>query len=93
MSSVLTQDEKYMMQALKLASCGLYTSYPNPAVGCVIVRDGKVIGKGYHHKAGEPHAEIMAVTDASFDVEGATATKPAFTITVSFASNAAPALT
>lgn len=62
-----------MMQALKLASCGLYTSYPNPAVGCVIVRDGKVIGKGYHHKAGEPHAEIMALTDASFDVEGATA--------------------
>lgn len=60
------------MQALKLASCGLYTSYPNPAVGCVIVRDGKIIGKGYHHKAGCPHAEIMALQDASFDVEGAT---------------------
>lgn len=67
------QDEKYMMQALKLASCGLYTSYPNPAVGCVIVRDGKVIGKGFHHKAGEPHAEIMALTDAGFNAEGATA--------------------
>lgn len=60
------------MQALKLASCGLYTSYPNPAVGCVIVRDGKIIGRGYHHKAGRPHAEIMALQDASFDVEGAT---------------------
>lgn len=60
------------MQALKLASCGLYTSYPNPAVGCVIVRDGKIIGSGYHHKAGCPHAEIMALQDASFDVEGAT---------------------
>ena len=61
-----------MKQAIKLASCGLYTSYPNPAVGCVIVRDGKVIGRGYHHKAGLPHAEIMALQDASFDVEGAT---------------------
>ena len=66
-------DIKYMMQALKLASCGLYTSYPNPAVGCVIVRDGKVIGQGYHHKAGQPHAEIMALQDASFEVKGATA--------------------
>ena len=72
MSQVLETDKKYMMQALKLASCGLYTSYPNPAVGCVIVRDGKIIGKGYHHKAGCPHAEIMALQDASFDVEGAT---------------------
>lgn len=61
-----------MKQAIKLASCGLYTSYPNPAVGCVIVRDGKVIGRGFHHKAGLPHAEIMALQDASFDVEGAT---------------------
>lgn len=61
-----------MMQALKLASCGLYTSYPNPAVGCVIVRDGKVIGEGYHHAAGQPHAEIMALADANYDVEGAT---------------------
>jgi len=61
-----------MMQAIKLASRGLYSSYPNPAVGCVIVRDGKIIGKGYHHRAGEPHAEIMALNDASFDVEGAT---------------------
>ena len=66
-------DIKYMMQAIKLASCGLYTSYPNPAVGCVIVRDGKVLGKGYHHKAGLPHAEVMALTDANFNVEGATA--------------------
>lgn len=73
MNSVSKTDKKYMMQAIKLASCGLYTSYPNPAVGCVIVRDNKVIGKGYHHKAGQPHAEIMALTDANFDVEGATA--------------------
>ncbi len=61
------------MQALKLASCGLYTSYPNPAVGCVIVRDGKIIGRGYHqHKAGCPHAEDYGFTGCFFDVEGAT---------------------
>ncbi|WP_202108790.1 bifunctional diaminohydroxyphosphoribosylaminopyrimidine deaminase/5-amino-6-(5-phosphoribosylamino)uracil reductase RibD [Succinivibrio dextrinosolvens] len=73
MNSVSKTDKKFMMQALKLASCGLYTSYPNPPVGCVIVRDGKLIGKGYHHKAGQPHAEIMALKDANYDVEGATA--------------------
>ena len=73
MSTVTKTDIKYMKQALKLASCGLYTSYPNPAVGCVIVRDGKILGKGYHHKAGQPHAEVMALTDANFDVKGATA--------------------
>ena len=42
MSHVSVTDKKFMMQALKLASCGLYTSYPNPAVGCVIARDGKI---------------------------------------------------
>ena len=73
LNSVSKTDKKFMMQALKLASCGLYTSYPNPPVGCVIVKDGKVIGKGYHHKAGQPHAEIMALKDANYDVEGATA--------------------
>jgi len=73
LSTVTKTDIKYMKQALKLASCGLYTSYPNPAVGCVIVRDGKILGKGYHHKAGQPHAEVMALTDANFDVKGATA--------------------
>ncbi|MGN1281546.1 MAG: bifunctional diaminohydroxyphosphoribosylaminopyrimidine deaminase/5-amino-6-(5-phosphoribosylamino)uracil reductase RibD [Succinivibrio sp.] len=72
MSQVDKTDVSFMMQALKLASCGLYTSYPNPAVGCVIVRNGKVIGKGYHHCAGQPHAEIMALADANYDVEGAT---------------------
>ena len=70
---VTKTDLMYMKQALKLASCGLYTSYPNPAVGCVIVRDGKILGQGYHHKAGMPHAEIMALQDANFDVKGATA--------------------
>lgn len=61
-----------MTRALELASYGLYTTYPNPAVGCVFVRDGKIIGEGYHHRAGEPHAEIMAL-NAAGDVRGATA--------------------
>lgn len=65
-------DRPFMAQALKLAACGLYTTYPNPAVGCVFVRNGKIIGQGYHHKAGQPHAEIMALKDANYDVKGAT---------------------
>lgn len=68
----LKQDRLYMAEALKLAKCGLYTTYPNPAVGCVFVRNGKIIGRGYHHKAGQPHAEIMALNDAKNDVKGAT---------------------
>lgn len=61
-----------MTRALELASYGLYTTYPNPAVGCVFVRDGKIIGEGYHHRAGQPHAEIMAL-NAAGEVRGATA--------------------
>ncbi len=71
MKNITRLDKLYMKQALRLASCGIYTAYPNPAVGCVIVRDGKIIGQGYHHKAGEPHAEVMAIMDAHEDVNGA----------------------
>lgn len=66
-------DKHFMKMALKQAYKGQYTTSPNPAVGCVFVRNGKVIGKGYHHKAGQPHAEIMAMHDAHDDVAGATA--------------------
>ena len=66
-------DRRYMARALKLASYGLYTTYPNPAVGCVFVRGGKIIGEGWHHHAGQPHAEIMALKSAGGDVRGATA--------------------
>lgn len=62
-----------MKLALKLARRGVYTTSPNPAVGCVLVRGGRIIGRGFHHKAGEPHAEIMALQDAGFDARGATA--------------------
>lgn len=67
-------DKHFMKLALQLAQRGVYTTSPNPAVGCVIVRDGEVIGKGYHHQAGQPHAEIMAMRNAQehgYSVEGA----------------------
>ena len=54
-------DERYMKQALELARKGLGDTYPNPAVGCVIVCDGRTIGRGYHRRAGEPHAEVNAI--------------------------------
>ena len=62
-----------MAQALQLAERGLYTTSPNPRVGCVLVRDGKVIGEGWHERAGEPHAEIHALRAAADVARGATA--------------------
>lgn len=62
-----------MSRALKLARRGIYTTAPNPNVGCVIVRDGVIIGEGYHHRAGEPHAEVYAMRMAGDKAEGATA--------------------
>ena len=54
-------DYAFMSRALRLAEKGLYTARPNPRVGCVIVKDGKVVGEGFHLKAGGPHAEIHAL--------------------------------
>ncbi len=59
----MTQDEKYMQTALKLARRGLGSVEPNPAVGCIIVKDGRVIGRGYHKRFGEAHAEVNAIAD------------------------------
>lgn len=53
--------EKYMKRCIDLAKNGLGQTYPNPMVGCVIVKDDKVISEGWHHKAGEPHAEVNAI--------------------------------
>ena len=50
------QDSVWMAQALRLAERGLYGTSPNPRVGCVLVRDGKVVGEGWHERAGAPHA-------------------------------------
>jgi diaminohydroxyphosphoribosylaminopyrimidine deaminase/5-amino-6-(5-phosphoribosylamino)uracil reductase len=54
-------DHTHMAQALRLAANGLFTTTPNPRVGCVIVKDGAVIGEGWHEKAGGPHAEVAAL--------------------------------
>ena len=54
-------DSIFMARALQLAERGLFTTSPNPRVGCVIVKDGVVIGEGWHERAGEPHAEVMAL--------------------------------
>ena len=59
----MTQDEKYMETALKLAVRGVGQVEPNPAVGCVIVKAHQVIGKGYHKKFGGEHAEVNAIKD------------------------------
>ena len=66
-------DTSHMTRALELAQRGRFTSHPNPRVGCVIARDKRVLGRGWHRRAGEPHAEINALRDASGSLRGATA--------------------
>jgi diaminohydroxyphosphoribosylaminopyrimidine deaminase/5-amino-6-(5-phosphoribosylamino)uracil reductase len=62
-----------MAQALALAMLGLGAVEPNPMVGCVIVRDGEIVGQGFHEKFGGPHAEVSALTEAGENTAGATA--------------------
>jgi len=57
----LTFDQFYIKRCIKLAKNGLGTTYPNPMVGCVVVYNQKIIGEGWHKKAGEPHAEVNAI--------------------------------
>src|SRR6185312_7367208 len=57
-------DRRHMARALGLAARGLFTTTPNPRVGCVIVRDGRVLGEGFHERAGLAHAEVAALADA-----------------------------
>lgn len=66
-------DHEHMARALRLAEFGLYSTAPNPRVGCVIVKDGLVIGEGWHQRAGEPHAEVHALLAARSYARGATA--------------------
>ncbi|SDI70024.1 bifunctional diaminohydroxyphosphoribosylaminopyrimidine deaminase/5-amino-6-(5-phosphoribosylamino)uracil reductase RibD [Pseudomonas abietaniphila] len=66
-------DAAYMARALELARKGVYSTHPNPRVGCVIVRDGEVVGEGWHVRAGEPHAEVHALRQAGDKAKGATA--------------------
>ena len=67
------QDVAFMQLALDLAKQGEFTTTPNPSVGCVLVKNGEVVGKGFHAKAGEPHAEVMALREAGEKARGATA--------------------
>ena len=66
-------DRRYMVRALELAGRGLYTTTPNPRVGCVLVREGKVVGEGWHERAGGPHAEVNALAAAGTAAKGASA--------------------
>jgi diaminohydroxyphosphoribosylaminopyrimidine deaminase/5-amino-6-(5-phosphoribosylamino)uracil reductase len=71
MPEFTASDSKYMARALQLAAKGRYTARPNPMVGCVIVRDGDIIGSGWHRRAGAAHAEINALANAG-NAKGAT---------------------
>lgn len=71
--SFTAADHRWMAQALQLAERGLWTTSPNPRVGCVLVKDGIVVGEGWHEKAGEPHAEVHALRTAGDRARGATA--------------------
>lgn len=66
-------DRQMMARALQLAERGLWTTAPNPRVGCVLWRAGEIVGEGWHEKAGEPHAEVHALRAAGERARGATA--------------------
>ncbi|MEO7343720.1 MAG: bifunctional diaminohydroxyphosphoribosylaminopyrimidine deaminase/5-amino-6-(5-phosphoribosylamino)uracil reductase RibD, partial [Methylotenera sp.] len=66
-------DHQYMTLALQLAAQGLYSTQPNPRVGCVVVKNNQIIGQGAHLKAGEPHAEVFALRAAGADAKDADA--------------------
>ena len=71
------EDHQYMARAIELAKKGHYTVSPNPRVGCVLVNANKIIGEGFHQKAGGGHAEVNAIGDAQAKypelIKGATA--------------------
>ncbi len=71
--SELSQDRMWMQRAIALAQQGQYSTKPNPNVGCVIVKDGQLLGEGFHPQAGQPHAEVFAMREAGEQARGATA--------------------
>lgn len=73
MMSAVHSDEFYMARAFELARRGRFTTTPNPNVGCVLVRDDRIVGEGFHLRAGEPHAEVLALRMAGEQARGATA--------------------
>ena len=71
--SEISQDHVWMQRAIALAQHGQYSTKPNPNVGCVIVKDGQLIGEGFHPQAGQPHAEVFALRQAGEAAQAATA--------------------
>ena len=65
-------DRKYMKRALALAREAWGMTAPNPMVGAVVVKDGKIVGEGFHHQAGTPHAEVHALNAAQAAAQGGT---------------------
>src|SRR6266542_1562689 len=70
--AVTPADARYMAEALRLARRGLGRTSPNPAVGAVVVRRGTIVGRGFHRRAGGPHAEVFALREAGRRARGAT---------------------
>ena len=66
-------DASYLAHALRIAERGMFTTHPNPRVGCVLVRQDVIVGEGYHVKAGDEHAEASALKAAGDKARGATA--------------------
>jgi len=73
MTTFTSDDHRFMARALQLAERGLFTTAPNPRVGCVLVRNGEIVGEGWHEFAGGPHAEVHALRMAAERAHGATA--------------------
>ncbi len=73
MSDWSPSDYQFMAKAIQLARKGMYTTHPNPRVGCVLVNDGRIVGQGWHQKAGDAHAEVNALREAGTNARGATA--------------------
>lgn len=71
--SLSAVDKAYLVAAVRRAEAGLFSTSPNPRVGCLLVKDGQVVGRGAHLYAGGPHAEVVAVADAGEQAKGATA--------------------
>jgi len=73
MAEFSAAESAFMARALRLAERGVYTAHPNPMVGCVLVKDGEIVGEGWHERAGEAHAEINALRAAGDKARGAIA--------------------
>ena len=66
------EDNYYMKKALELAKLGIGAVNPNPLVGCIIVKNNKIIGQGYHMEYGQAHAEVNAINSAKEDIKDST---------------------